>query len=159
MTVFFIITTLVLALVFSLVKYQALQRQLFLAQSSIKNSNRKLEELQISATTFAVALQTLLSHRVNIGQRKASIGQNDIEIVKTLVQILPEVTRLVNENNENLETALQSLLKDSKPNYQEIQNFMQKQGSDVKLAWMKNNTCALSNTLVKLAELIDPWNS
>jgi hypothetical protein len=156
MMAFFIVSILVLSLIFSLVKYQALQRELFIAQSGVKTASRKLDEISSGSMSLALAVQSLLSHRVNIAQRKATMSQADIEVVKTLVQVLPETFKQLYDNNDNLEAALKSSLKEAKPGFQDIQNFMQKQSSDIKLMWMKNSPSALSSTLIKLADLMDP---
>lgn len=155
MFVFGIIATLVLLLIFLMVKNQSLKSQLQLIQGKVRGAGRRIDENNANAIALAMATQMSLTSRINSMHSNTEVEHRQLLCIKTLIHVLPDLVKRTLEQDDTVEIALEHLLQESTLDIDEVKSFLFAQGNDIKILWSKNSPGDYAKLLVLLVDQLD----
>lgn len=135
---FSIIGLLVLTLIYFLVRHQASQTEIRALRHQMKSLDSQSRFSLSALTTLASQLQRIYLTRLENLQKHALIGSEDFAIAKFIMNQVEFIVMQCCEKRATIEEALNKTLENSEFSIEQINKYIAKQPSEIRIPWCKN---------------------
>jgi hypothetical protein len=133
-----IIALMGIALIFMVVRGQALQREIKLAQNSVKSQGRQVKSAQKQVAFMAHELQRIFLSRLEASNKRGLISQDAYQIAAFVLQRFEFVVMNCTEHGSTVEEAVNRALTNQTVTIEQVNEFIKAQPSETRVAWCQN---------------------
>ncbi|MDM7859289.1 hypothetical protein QTP81_01555 [Alteromonas sp. ASW11-36] len=133
-----IIAIMFIVLIYFVVRGQGLQRDVKLANNATKNQARRLKSAQQQVAFMAHELQRIFLSRLESLNKRGLLSQDDYQIAYFILNRFEFVLMNCTEHGSTVEEAVNRALMHQSVTIEQVNEFIKKQPSEVRVAWCQN---------------------
>lgn len=138
MVAFGVIAFLVLVLGYFVVRNQSLQKELSLAKHHLRSSDGQNKNSLNALVLLSGQLQGMYQVRLNALQKHALISQEDFQMANFIISNVEFVVMQCCEHRRTVEEALHKALEKAPYDIEQLNKFISRHPSEVRVPWCKN---------------------
>lgn len=133
-----IIAIMLMVLIYSFVRKQALHREIKIAQNTSKSINRKLKLTQKQLVSISHELQSIFLARLESVNKRGLLKQEQYQVASFILNRFEFVVMNCVEHDSTVKEAVNRSVLGQAVKIDQINQFIKEQPNDIKVAWCQN---------------------